>query len=62
MEHGTTTRWGNHDITSDGRVVEECVRTSDSDRRITWYDDRGRVRRRERIGLAASRGSHGLIA
>lgn len=49
MDQSTATRWGNHDITSDGRIVEECVRTAGSDRRITWYDERGRVAHRERI-------------
>jgi hypothetical protein len=41
-------RWSNHDITSDGRVVEECVGAADNDRRVVWYDERGRVAHEER--------------
>lgn len=62
MDQSTATRWSNHDITSDGRVVEECVSTSESARRVTWYDERGRVARRERIAREDTRGSHGLTA
>lgn len=62
MEQSTATRWGNHDITSDGRIVEECIRTAGSDRRITWYDERGRVARRERISRTEDEELHGQSA
>jgi hypothetical protein len=62
MDEGAAAGWGNHDITSDGRIVEECVCTPDRGRRITWYDERGRVARRESIAQERSRASHGLTA
>ncbi|RWZ61116.1 hypothetical protein ELQ92_08720 [Labedella populi] len=47
MNDSAATRWSNHDISSDGRVVEECIRTGDQERRVTWYDRRGAVMRQE---------------
>lgn len=47
MNDNAAARWSNHDISSDGRVVEECVRTADEQRRVTWYDRRGEVMRQE---------------
>jgi hypothetical protein len=62
MSDSAATRWNNHDITSDGRIVEECIRTPESDRRITWYDDRGRVARRESVAESRFRTARGKTA
>ena len=61
MGDGGATGWGDLDITSDGRIVEECVRTPDRGRRIVWYDGRGRVARREN-GTADRASRRGLSA
>lgn len=55
MRNSAATGWGNHDITSDGRVVEECVTTDDGPREVVWYDERGRVAR-STGGRRATRG------
>jgi hypothetical protein len=65
MDDGVSGHWSNHDITSDGRIVEECVGTADSTRRITWYDHDGRVARRvarREIGETASGARRGMTA
>jgi hypothetical protein len=55
MNDNAAARWSNHDITSDGRIVEECIRTAAEERRVTWYDRRGEVMRREDVDARARR-------
>ena len=65
MDDGVSGHWGNHDITSDGRIVEECIGTAGSTRRITWYDENGQVARRvarREIGDTASDHPRGKTA
>lgn len=61
MNDNAGARWSNHDISSDGRVVEECIRTAEHERHVTWYDPRGGVMREESRGTGirrVGRGSH----
>lgn len=61
MNDNAAARWSNHDISSDGRVVEECVRTPDQERRVTWYDSRGGVMRQESAGRIRRPGRLSLL-
>ena len=60
MDSSAAPRWGNHDISSDGPIVEECIRTAGQERRVTWYDRGGEVSRREAGSIPSRRAERGF--